>query len=141
MSELLLGSREETPEAICGCCGRMACRVGVIHPPGQNVLWLCELCTPKQGLKVADMNPTKLEETETSALDTAAEKTISDVFDAVLQVLWGEGIRDLEAMNGDNYPVIMGKVAASTEYREALRKTFLAYGQNVRMALTNMKDQ
>lgn len=140
MTELLLGAREETPDAVCGCCARMASRVGVIHPPGQNVLWLCELCTPKQGLKVADMNPTKLIETEAEALDAAAAKTIEDVFDAALQILWGEGIRDLEAMNGDNYPVILGKIAASPDYREALRKTFLAYGQNVRTALTNMKD-
>lgn len=140
MTELLFGAREETPDAICGCCARMASSVGVIHPPGQNVLWLCELCTAKNGLKVADMNPTKLVETEAQALDAAAAQTIADVFDAAMQILWGEGIRDLEAMNGDNYPVILKKIAESGDYREAIRKTFLAYGQNVRTALTNLKD-
>jgi hypothetical protein len=43
-------------------------------------------------------------------------------------------------MNGDNYPVILKKIAESADYREAIRKTFLAYGQNVRTALTNFKD-
>jgi hypothetical protein len=140
VTELLLGARDETPEAICGCCARMASSVGVIHPPGQNVLWLCEICTTKNGLKVADMNPMKLIETEAQALDAAAGQTIEDVFDAVLQVLWGEGIRDLEAMNGENYPSIMSKIAQSPDYQEAIRKTFLAYGQNVRTALTNIRD-
>lgn len=140
MTDLLLGAREETPETVCGCCSRIACRVGVIHPPGQFVLWLCELCSPKLGLKVADMNPTKLIETEAQALDAATASTIEDVFDAALQILWGEGIRDLEAMNGDNYPKILAKIAQSPDYREAMRKTFLAYGQNVRTALTNLKD-
>lgn len=136
---ILLGAREETPEAICGCCARMACNVGVIHPPGQSVLWLCEFCSPRHGIKVADMNPAKLVETEAQALDAAAAQTVEDVFDAALQILWAEGVRDLEAMNGDNYPVILAKIAHSTDYHEALRKTFLAYGQHVRTALTNMK--
>lgn len=140
MTEILLGARDETPDTVCGCCARVACTVGVIHPPGQNVLWLCELCTPKLGLKVADMNPVKLVETEAQALDAAAAQTIEDVFDAALQILWGEGIRDLEAMNGENYPVILGKIAQSPEYREAIRKTFLTYGQNIRTALTNVRD-
>ena len=140
MSEILLGAREETPAAICGCCARMSSSVGVIHPIGQNVLWLCEICTPKLGLKVADMNPMKLVETETAALNAAASKTMENMLDAILQILWGEGIRDLEAMNGDNYPVILKKIAESDDYREAIRNTFLAYGQNIRTALTNLKD-
>ena len=137
MNELLLGARDELP-CVCGICTRTASSVGVIHPPGQHVLWLCELCTVKHGLKVADMNPTRLEETEMQALDTALSQTVSDIFDAALQILWGEGIRDLEAMNGDNYPGILAKIAASPDYREAVRKTFLAYGQNIRLGVTNV---
>lgn len=140
MTELLLGAREETPEAICGCCGRVASRVGVIHPPGQNVLWLCEICTPRNGLKVAEMTPTKLVETEAQALDAAAATTMSDVMDAMLTQLWAHGIRDLEALNSDLYGKVLADIAASADYREALRKTFLAYGHNVRTALTNLKD-
>lgn len=140
MTEILLGAREETPEAICGCCGRVASRVGVIHPPGQNVLWLCEICTPRNGLKVADMNPTKLIETEAQALDAAAATTMSDVMDAMLTQLWAHGIRDLEALNSDLYGKVLADIAASADYREALRQTFLAYGHNVRTALTNLKD-
>lgn len=140
MTEILLGCREETPAAICGCCARMASSVGVIHPPGQNVLWLCEICTTKNGLKVADMNPTKLVETEAQALDAAAAKTISDVVDAMLTQLWAHGIRDLEAMNSNVFEKVLADMAKSPDYREALRQTFLAYGHNIRTALTNIKD-
>lgn len=140
MTEILLGAREETPEAICGCCARMASRVGVTHPPGQNVLWLCEICTPRNGLKVAEMNPTKLVETEALALDAAAATTMSDVMDAMLTQLWAHGIRDLEALNSELYGKVLADIAASADYREALRQTFLAYGHNVRTALTNLKD-
>jgi len=139
MTEILVGARDETP-LICGCCSRQASRVGVIHPPGQNVLWLCELCNPRNGLKVADMNPIKLLETEDKALEAAAAQTIEDVFDAAMQVLWAEGIRDLEAMNGSNYTTILKRIAGSAEYREAMRKTFLAYAGNVRLQLSNMKE-
>jgi len=139
MTEILLGARDEQP-GICGCCGRIASPVGVLHPIGQNVLWLCEICTTKNGMKVAGMNPTKLVETEAKALDAAATATIEDIFDAALQVLWGEGIRDLEAMNGDNYPVILKKIASAPEYREAMRKTFLAYAAAIRTDLTNMRE-
>lgn len=140
MTEILLGAREETPEAICGCCGRMASSVGIIHPPGQNVLWLCEICTSKNGLKVAEMTPTKLVETEAQALDAAAATTMPDVMDAMLTQLWAHGIRDLEALNSDLYGKVLADIAASADYREALRQTFLAYGHNVRTALTNIKD-
>ncbi len=138
MTEILVGARDEMP-VVCGCCSRLASSVGVIHPPGQNVLWLCELCNSKNGLKVADMNPVQLVETEAQALDAAAAQTIEDIFDAAMQVLWGEGIRDLEAMNGDNYPVILKKIAGSPDYREAMRKTFLTYASNIRTQLTNIK--
>lgn len=140
MTEILLGAREETPVAICGCCARMASSVGVIHPPGQNVLWLCEICTTKNGLKVADMTPTKLVETEAQALDAAATKTMAEVMDAMLTQLWAHGIRDLEALNSDIYVKVLADIAASADYREALRQTFLAYGHNVRTALTNIRD-
>jgi hypothetical protein len=140
MTELLLGCREVTPEAICGCCARIATSVGVIHPRDQNVLWLCEICSPKHGLKVADMNPTKLSETEAQALDSAAAQTMADVVDAVFTQLWAHGIRDLEALNSEVFGKIISDIAASADYREAVRNTFLAYGQNVRTALTNMKD-
>lgn len=140
MTEILLGARDETPDTVCGCCSRAASPVGVIHPPGQNVLWLCEICTPKLGLKVADMNPTKLIETEAQALDAAAARTMADVMDAMLTQLWAHGIRDLEALNSDLYAKVLADIAASADYREALRQTFLAYGHNIRTALTNLKD-
>jgi hypothetical protein len=118
----------------------MASPVGVIHPIGQHVLWLCEICTPKNGIKVADMNPMKLVETETHALDAAAAETMGEVIDAVFTQLWAHGIRDLEALNADVFGKVIADIAASADYREALRKTFLAYGKNVRTALTNIKD-
>lgn len=139
MTELLFGARDEQPQ-LCGCCSRMASSVGVIHPPGQNVLWLCEICTTKNGLKAADMNPMKLVETEAQALDAAAAQTMGDVMDAVFTQLWAHGVRDLEALNSENFGKIQADIAGSADYREALRKTFLAYGQNVRTALTNIKD-
>lgn len=140
MTEILLGARDVTPEAICGCCARLASPVGVIHPIGQHVLWLCEICTPKNGIKVADMNPMKLVETETHALDAAAAETMADVIDAVFTQLWAHGIRDLEALNAEVFGKVLADIAASADYREALRKTFLAYGKNIRTALTNIRD-
>jgi hypothetical protein len=139
MTELLFGARDELP-AICGICSRVASPVGVTHPPGQHVLWLCELCTVKPALKVADMNPIKLTETEAQAIDAAAAKTVDDVISAAFGTLWGEGIRDLEALNGDNFPVVTAKIAASPEYRAALRDTLVAYTVAIRTAVANAKE-
>lgn len=86
------------------------------------------------------MNPTKLNDYENSGIEAAAEATISDVVESVLQHLWKSGVRDLEALNSENFENILTGLSVSPEYREALRKTFLAYGQHVRTALTNLRD-
>ncbi len=138
MTEILFGQRDETP-GTCGLCSRAASPVGVLHPPGQNVLWLCELCVPATGMKVAEMNPLKLNETETQAIAQAAQQTVSDVVDAVFQQLWAAGIRDLEALNGDNYPKILAEIANSPGYADAMRATLIAYSGNIRTAVANLK--
>lgn len=138
-TELLLGARDETP-AVCGVCSRKASSVGVLDPPGQNVLWLCETCTPKDGLKVAGMNPAKLSETEAAALGEAASQMADGIAACVLRCLWEEGIRDLDAVDGTCWPAILARLAADEDYRKAIRRLFLAYTLDLRTRLANTPD-
>ena len=137
MTEPLIGQHTEQPE-ICGCCLRLASPVAV-YADRAHLLWLCQLCNTYHGMKVTAMNTQTVEQIEAIAIDKASSLTVEDVMSAMFTVLWGNGIRNLEAMNGENYKTIVAEIAASPDYRQALRKTLLAYSNHVRVAVVNTK--
>lgn len=135
-TELLLGARDETPQ-LCGLCARPASPVGVIHPPGQNVLWLCPLCNVRDALEVSAMNPARLSELEAAAIAEASASLAGEAADAVLETLWAQGIRDLDALDAARRDAAVAALAAAPAWQKTLRRAFLAYTIAIRRILAN----
>ena len=80
---MLIGHKSELPE-ICGLCNRATGYVGCMEKSGDLVLWLCDLCNAKSGLKVIDMKPNKLEEIEAilhkAQVPATRIFTVADIF-------------------------------------------------------------
>lgn len=124
--------RSEHPE-VCGVCMRVAGHVATSEPQGiPGAMWLCNLCNAKLGMKVALMNPTKLEKAEAEALDSAIETHISDLVAAIMAVLWENNVRDLSAMTGDRFMPLVEKIFDNGEPSKVIAKIFLSYANRLR---------
>lgn len=134
------GHRSENPE-VCGVCFRAAGHVGTVEPrtmPG--VQWMCNLCNAKLGMKVALMTPTKLEKAEAEAFDGAIETHITALVAAIMAVMWENGIRDLDAMDG-RFEQVVEKIFENGEPSKAIAQMFLTYSNKMRKATSALDDQ
>lgn len=139
MIETLVGSRDETA-CVCGVCARAALNVGVIERAGdQNILWLCDLCTGGLGLKVIDMDATRLAKIEEEAIAGAARDVAGAVAQNILAGLWAAGVRDLDSVSPEIYAAFLAALADDADYHAACRKLLTGYSNAVRRDLTIAK--
>lgn len=134
----VFGFRSEEPLQ-CGLCSRATGYVGCMEKSGDLVLWLCELCNAKAGLKVIDMKPDKLEEIEAIGLSKAAGETATELLPAVLSALWDEGIRSLEEIDPERLRKATTTLTESREYAGAVRKLLLSYSATMRFEVAKAK--
>ena len=133
-------TRSEEPQ-ICGVCFRAAGNVGTVEPrtiPG--VQWMCNLCNALLGMKVALMNPTKLEKAEAIAFDHAIEQNIGNLVAAIMGVIWESGVRDLDAMTGDRFDPMVAKIFESGEASKVVAQICLAYSNQMRKETTALES-
>lgn len=132
--------RSEEPH-VCGVCFRAAGNVGTVEPrtiPG--VQWMCNLCNAKLGMKVALMNPTKLEKSEAAAFDHAIEQNIGNLVAAIMGVIWENGVRDLSAIAGDRFDPMVAKIFENGETSKVIAQIFLAYSNKMRKETTALES-
>lgn len=137
---MLTGHESAEPE-ICSCCCRPAVPVGVIKAPGAaSVLWLCTFCTPALGQKVADMKANQLHTLEKQALAAAIKTAPVDVVGVVLRCLTDHGVKALSDLNEYNYPSVREIVRNDERFTGAVEALLLAWTQQMRRELVNLKD-
>lgn len=132
MTLQFMARRSHLPE-VCGVCFRVAGNVGTVEPRAlPAVQWICDACNIKTGMKVAFMNPLKLQAAEAEAFDAAIEKNMGDLIAAVMAVLWDQGVRDLSALTGDRFEPMVQKIFDNGEASKVIAKIFLAYAAEIR---------
>lgn len=127
----LLGRQDVYP-ATCAVCARRSHGLAYGMKLGEPVWWLCDFCVYTSAMKVSEMNTVKLNQFEIMAIEHAAKETINDILPAIFEKLWGQGIRSLEDMNGDNYNTILAEVAGSDDYKKAIQKVLIEYSNRIR---------
>lgn len=127
----LLGAQDIQP-CICAVCARRSHGLAYGTKLGEPVWWLCDFCVYPSAMKVAEMNTVKLNQFEVMAMEHAAKECVEDLLGAVFQELWGQGIKNLEDMNGSNYPAVLANVAASQDYKAAIQKVLIEYSNKIR---------
>jgi hypothetical protein len=136
MTPRFMAYRSDEPH-VCGVCFRQAGNVGTVEPRVMSsTQWMCNLCNAKLGMKVALMNPLKLEKAEAAAFDAAIETNIGDLVGAVMKVLWDNGVRDLDAITGDRFAPMIEKIFEDGEASKVIAKIFLGYANQIRKDMT-----
>ena len=101
---------------------------------------MCNLCNALLGMKVALMNPMKLEKAEAIAFDHAIEKNIGNLVAAIMGVIWESGVRDLDAMTGDRFDPMVAKIFENGETSKVIAQIFLAYSNQMRKETTALES-
>ena len=140
MAPVLTGRRSEFP-TICGVCAREATAIGIAAKGRKwRPMWMCGLCTIKLAMKVAQMSPIRLEETEAKALDEAIREHMEAIVAAVMATLWDNNIRDLDAITADRFAPMVEKIYVGGDFKLALTDMLVSYSNKVRLKMTNAKS-
>ncbi|MFZ5674297.1 MAG: hypothetical protein ACOZAM_15150 [Pseudomonadota bacterium] len=131
-SDARLLGRQDVYPATCTVCARRSHGLAYGTKLGEPVWWICDFCVYTSAQKVSEMNTLKLNQFEIMAIEHAAKETIDDILPAIFEKLWGQGIRNLEDMNGSNYPAILAEVASSPDYKAAIQKVLIEYSNRIR---------
>lgn len=131
-SEAQLLGRQDIFPATCCVCARRSHGLAYGTKLGEPVWWICDFCVYTSAQKVSEMNTLKLNQFEIMAIEHAAQATVEDILAAIFEKLWGQGIRNLEDMNGDNYKTVLAEVTASPDYKAAVGKVLIEYSNRIR---------
>jgi hypothetical protein len=136
---VLVGRRTKTPST-CGVCGREATAIGISGRDRKlKPMWMCGLCSIKLTMKVAYMNPVRLEAAELAAMDEAIREHMEGIVAAVMSTLWENNIRDLDAITAERFSPMVEKIYEGGDFKAALLDTFVSYSNKMRLKLTNEK--
>jgi hypothetical protein len=106
---------------------------------GDLVLWLCELCNAKSGLKVIDMKPNKLEQIEAIGLSKAADEIAPKAIEMILSMLWEGGIRSIEEIDPETLERATAELRQSKDFAGLVRELLLTYSATMRFEVAKVK--